>query len=166
MSEECAELIEVAEGPTICSPEIQEGRHPVAVQEEAGYSYKVHVDISYDQGMKAIKRFLVEQGLEVVMEIDAQKMLDESPGVGSRPYTILGVCDSKMIQKALEIDRDAGLLLPCNLVVYEESGGTILEAVDTIKHFAMSGHKSLQELGRDIKERLQTAIDRAASSSV
>lgn len=164
MSEECRDLIEVAEGPTVCSPvETKTGHLPTAVQQEAAYGYKVRIDIPYEQALSAVKRSLSNQGLDTVIELDIQDTLTKKLDLQFRPYTVLGVYDPNVLRRAIEIESDSGLLFPCNVVVYEETGGTIIEAIDTIEHFAMSRRRELHDLAREIKIRLQNAIDHVAS---
>ena len=162
MSEECAELIEVAEGPSVCKHAREPETHRTAVQLDSVYGYKVRVDQPYEVTLSGVRKSLGLEGLEILLELD----LSGAPhGVSSsgRPYTMMLLTVPDPASRVIEIDPDAGLLVPIGMVVYEESGGTIIEAEDTVERFAVSGRRNLQELAREIKLRIQDAVDHVAS---
>lgn len=161
MAEECKEIIEVAEGPSVCAH--PESEHPHATQQEAAYGIKVWIERPYDEVLQSTRKAIVHEGFGVVTEIDVRKLLQEKLGLAFPSYAILGVCNPKWAHQALELDRDIGLLLPCNVIVYEQSNGTIVEAADPIALMALAGGKDLQHLARTVKHALQTVINHVAS---
>ena len=163
MSDECREIIEVAEGPSVCAPSEQEHHHQVAAQQEAAYGIKVWIEKPYDQVLQSTKRALAHEGFGVVTEIDVRKLFQEKLAIAYPSYCILGVCNPEWAKKALDLDRDIGLLLPCNVIVYEQSNGTIVEAIDPIAMMALAGGRELQDLARTVKHSLQTVINHVAS---
>ena len=162
MDKECTDIIEVAEGPTVCAPP---GHHPTAVREESGYGMKVWVQQPYAEVLSATRRVLDEEGLEVLTEIDVRRILAEKLGAQFIHYTILGACSPAWMHQALETDIDVGLLLPCNIVIYEHEDGTIIEAVDPIALLAIAGGRELTDLARVIKAKLQDVVDHVSLGS-
>lgn len=163
MSDECREIIEVAEGPSVCAPSEQEHHHHVAAQQEAAYGIKVWIEKPYDQVLESTKRALAHEGFGVVTEIDVRKLFQEKLAIAYPSYCILGVCNPRWAHQALDLDMDIGLLLPCNVIVYEQSNGTIVEAVDPIAMLALAGGQKLQDLARTVKHSLQNVINHVAS---
>ena len=161
MAEECREIIEVAEGPSVCAP--AKGERAVAVQQEAAYGIKVWIEKPYDQVLQSTRKALAHEGFGIVTEIDVRKLFREKLGIAYPSYHILGVCNPEWARKALDLDRDIGLLLPCNVIVYEQSNGAIVEAIDPIALMALAGGEDLQHLARTVKHSLQTVINHVAS---
>lgn len=164
MPDECKEIFEVAEGPSVCAPVEEERALPsVAVQQEAAYGIKVWIQKPYDEVLQSTRKALAHEGFGVVTEIDVRKLFQEKLGIAFPRYQILGVCNPEWAHQALDLDKDIGLLLPCNVVVYEQSNGTVVEAMDPIAMMALAGGDELQRLARTVKHSLQTVINHVAS---
>jgi uncharacterized protein (DUF302 family) len=106
------------------------------------------------------KAALKEQGFGVLCEIDVQKTMKEKRGIDFRPYVILGVCNPPLAEEALAAELDLGLLLPCNVVVYEIPSGSVVEAMDPEPVLGVIGNPALAKISREVKARLQSALDR------
>jgi uncharacterized protein (DUF302 family) len=159
----CEEIIETAEGPSVCAPT---GHRPAAAfQEASAYSIKVWIEKPYDDVLAATRRVLIDLRCPVICETDIHDLMQRDLGVEYRRYTTLGVARPEWIHQALELDRDIGLLLPLNLAVYEDRDGAVIEAVDPMAEFALAGD-NLQGVAREAKQVLQDVIDRVAASFV
>ncbi|HEY8743456.1 MAG TPA: DUF302 domain-containing protein, partial [Chloroflexota bacterium] len=88
------------------------------------YSFGTSVPRSYAVAVEQTRAALKEQGFGVLTEIDVQKTLHEKLGEDFRPYVILGACNPPLAHKALQAELGIGLLLPCNVVVYDNGDGT------------------------------------------
>lgn len=164
MEKECAEVVEVAEGPSICASEQKPTeRHAAAVRQESAYGIKVWVEMPFDDVLAAARRALDEEGFRVVSDLDVRELFEGDLGVRYPEYRILGVVHPELSQQALDLDRDAGLLIPLNLVVYEQHEGSTIEAVDPIALFSLAGNSDLDDLARTIKARLQDVVDHVAA---
>jgi len=168
MEEEPCEIVEIAEGPSVPAPPEEQPaeRHAAAVLRECAYGIKVWVEKPYEEALDATKRALAEEGFDVVTQIDVRQLLHEKLGAERPHYTILGVLNLQSAREALELDRDIGLLLPFNLVIYEQTGGTIVEAIDPIAHLAIADSADLEDLARAIRQKLQDVIDHVAAGLV
>jgi hypothetical protein len=88
------------------------------------------------------------------------------PGVSrgkGRPYIILGACNPPFAEQALHAELDLGLLLPCNVVVYEQNGGSVVEAMDPLPVLGMVDNPALEPIAKEVRQRLETAIDNVAA---
>jgi len=99
-------------------------------------------------------------GFGVLTEIDVQATLKKKLDVDFRRYRILGACNPPFAHKALQHSLDVGMLLPCNVIVYEtDDGKTIVSAVDPMQTMAAQGDEALSPLAAAVQEKLQKVVD-------
>jgi uncharacterized protein (DUF302 family) len=102
---------------------------------------------------------LKSEGFGVLTEIDIQSTLRQKLGVDFRRYKILGACNPPFAHEALQAELEIGLMLPCNVVVYEgDDGHAVVLAVDPTKTMAGTGNAKLAELAEAVKEGLSRAL--------
>lgn len=130
------------------------------MSETRSYGFGVTVGLPYAQAVEATKAALKEEGFGVLSEIDVRATLKEKRGVDFRPYVILGACNPPLAERALAAELDIGLLLPCNVIVYETDGGSVIQAMDPERALDIAGNQSLQPIAGEAKARLRAAIDR------
>ncbi len=119
--------------------------------------------ITYDQALARVPEALKSEGFGVLTEIDMQATLKQKLGVDFRRYKIIGACNPPLAHEALQADLEVGLMLPCNVVVYEgDDSFAVVLAVDPTKTMAQSGDKKLVELAGKVKEKLSRALARLA----
>jgi len=114
------------------------------------YGMSVHTSLSLDEAEDQIRAALDDEGFGILTEIDVAATLQAKLGVQRRPYKILGACNPALAQQALEADESIGLLLPCNVVVYEDEDGTVISAIEPLM---------MAELSPAVKEVADTAHD-------
>ena len=93
-----------------------------------------------------------------------QATLREKLGVEREPYLILGACNPPLAYAALEAEPALGVLLPCNVVVYQQQGQTHIAAVDAEQMLSIVGNEQLSGTASEVKRRLSDVVDRAARS--
>jgi uncharacterized protein (DUF302 family) len=163
--EQCAEIIEVGEGPSVCSPSEQSGEgRAEAVQEVLGYGMKIRVQKPYEDALIATKHALEKEGFGVIFETNVREMFQEKLGVQFPHYTLLGVCKADIAHQALTIDPDLGVLLPCTVAVYELAGGVVVESIDPIAQLSLAGGTEFHSLAAGVKQKLRAVIDHVASA--
>ena len=96
--------------------------------QETTYALKVAVPLSYSAAVQRTIEALKAQGFGVLTTIDVQRTLKEKLDRTFREYVILGACNPPLAHRALESELDIGLLLPCNVIVYETGPGTSVVA--------------------------------------
>jgi uncharacterized protein (DUF302 family) len=131
------------------------------------YGIRTTVELPFDQAVQAAKDALQEQGFGVLSEIDMQAKLKEKVGADIGRYLILGACNPPLAHKAVQAEPEIGLLLPCNVIVYENaSGQTVVSAVDPEGMMMVVGdNPNVAEVGRDAKQRLTAAIDKLRATA-
>jgi len=163
MEKECRNIIEIAEGPTVCGDEF-ESDGKISTECKA-CSAKTWVRLPFEEALSDTRGALLDQGFGIICELDMQRMFKEKLGADSSPYTVLGVCMPDQFHQALEQEKDFGLLIPCNVVVYEQGDGSIIETVDPVSLLSvMDGHK-LESIAQEIKQRLKSVVARVAGKA-
>jgi uncharacterized protein (DUF302 family) len=124
------------------------------------YGFGTTVTLPYADAVEKTKAALKAEGFGVLCEIDVQKTMKEKRGIDFRPYVILGACNPPLAEKALAAELDLGLLLPCNVVVYEAEGGSVVAAMDPEPVLKVVGNPALEPIAREVKQRLARALQR------
>ena len=119
----------------------------------------VRLNIPYAQVMEQTIAALKTQGFGVLTEIDVQATLKKKLDVDFRRYTILGACNPPLAHRALSASLDVGLLLPCNVVVYEDDGGSVVAAQDPITMMQVIDTPNLVTVAQEACTRLAQAFD-------
>lgn len=125
------------------------------------YGYTVHVAEAFTpQLVERVRTALREQGFGVLTEIDIQQTLREKLGEELEPYLILGACNPPLAHHALRVDRQIGLLLPCNVVIRADGAdATVVEALDPQTIVQVAGRRELKATADEAAGRLRTALD-------
>jgi uncharacterized protein (DUF302 family) len=126
------------------------------------YAIRRKLQLPYDRAVARAKDALKEQGFGVLSEIDLKDKLKEKLGVDFKRYVILGACNAPLAYKALLAEPEIGLLLPCNVIVYEvDEGWSVVAAFDPRTMADVVGDSPMiGEVARDARERLERAIAR------
>ncbi len=124
------------------------------------YGFKANLDAPPEEAEARLRDALAEEGFGVLTEIDVRATFREKLDVDFRPYRILGACSPPLAHQALTAEEDIGLLLPCNVVVYEgeQPGTSVVAALDPVLQLGVSGRDDLGELAHDVRARMQRVI--------
>ena len=128
------------------------------------YGTTVTTDLSFDDAVARTREALQEQGFGVLTEIDVHATLKSKLDQDMEPYLILGACNPQLAHQALEVERDIGLLLPCNVVVRRDGDRTLVQALDPQVMVSLPGRPELQPVADDAGRRLQTALASVGSA--
>ena len=115
--------------------------------------------VSYDTAIYEVTAALKEQGFGVLTEIDVKETLKKKLDVDVRPYAILGACNPPLAHRALSQDPIVGLMLPCNVVVYDNGDGTTtVSAINPMAAIGVVGNPILNEVAQDATDRLNIVM--------
>ena len=130
------------------------------VEQTTRYGMGVTVGLGYDRAVELTKAELANEGFGVLAEIDVAATLKKKLDVDFRPYVILGACNPPLAHRALTAERDIGLLLPCNVIVYADDvpGRSIVAAMDPVEALALTGNEGIRPVAEDVKKRLTRAL--------
>ena len=127
---------------------------------ELAYGFKTTLSATVDQADARVREELKKEGFGILTEIDVRSTLKQKLGVDFRPYRILGACNPPLAHRAMSEEADIGLLLPCNVVVYEgdEAGTAVVAILDPVKQLGIAGRADLGPLAEDVRERMKRVL--------
>ncbi len=118
--------------------------------------YHVELDLPFQQAISKVTEALKNEGFGVLTEIDVKATLKKKLNVDFRRYVILGACNPPLAHRALSADLDVGLLLPCNVVVYEiDEARSLVGLVDPISMLGILPNPELRPVAEEAKVRLE-----------
>ncbi len=126
------------------------------------YGYVRPVKLSFEGAVREAEAALKNEGFGVLCQIDIQGKLKEKLGVDFPKYVILGACNPPLAHHALRQEIHLGLLLPCNVIVYEQAGEVRVGAVDAVKMLSVVGKPEMEEMARQVNDKLRRAVDAVA----
>jgi uncharacterized protein (DUF302 family) len=122
------------------------------------YADFAETDLSFVEAVNRVRDLLRRAGYGVPCEIDVKANLEERLGVEREPYLILGACNPALASEALDIEPNLGVLLPCNVVVYERGGRTRVAAVEPERMLSMVGNEELDPIASRVREDLGRVV--------
>jgi uncharacterized protein (DUF302 family) len=127
---------------------------------DLGISTSLHT--SFEDAVARTRKALAEQGFGVLTEIDVQSTLKAKLGHDMEDYLILGACNPPLAHRAIDANRQIGLLLPCNVVVRtdpDHAGTVLVEAMNPAMLVEVTGEAALRPVSEEVTGKLQAAID-------
>lgn len=123
------------------------------------YVHSTTMDVPYAEAVTAVRQALAEQGFGVLTEIDVKATLHEKLGADMENYTILGACNPVLAQRALDIEREIGALLPCNIVVRQrDEKSSLVHILDPQVMVSLPGRDEVQPIADEAVRRLGAAM--------
>ena len=131
------------------------------IAQRTTYGVGTIVELEYPVAVDRVKQALADEGFGILCDIDVAATLQKKLGAEFRPYVILGACNPPLAHRALTEERDIGLLLPCNVVVYADDvpGRSVIAALDPVSALGLTGRADLRPLAEEVKARLTRALD-------
>ncbi len=126
---------------------------------KTGYGLSRQLSVPYEKALPRVKDALKAEGFGVLTEIDVQETLREKLQADFRRYDIIGACNPPLAHRALQSELQVGLLLPCNVIVYEEDGGCVVAAFDPEAAMGIANNPALNEVAAEAKSRLRRALE-------
>lgn len=139
------------------------------IEQTTRYGIGTTVPMDYARAVENVRSALGAEGFGVLTEIDVAATLKAKLGVDFRPYVILGACNPPLAHRALTAERDIGLLLPCNVIVYADDtpGRSVVAAMDPVEALQLTDREDIRPIAEEVRGRLTrvlAAVERAATS--
>jgi uncharacterized protein (DUF302 family) len=122
------------------------------------YGFSKSVQMEFDAAVEKVAAELQKEGFGVLTTIDVRETLKKKLNVDFKKYKILGACNPPFAHKALLAEEEIGLLLPCNVVVYEKNGGSVVAAFDPMSMSKVMENPAIEPIAAEVKQRLERAI--------
>ncbi len=123
------------------------------------YGYKIQVDLPYAEAVQKMREELKKEGFGVITEIDVKDTLKKKINVDYGNYIILGACNPPFAYQALQVEKDVGLMMPCNVVIYEDKGKTLVSAAMPTALMGLVRNEKLKSTAEQIEQKLKKAVD-------
>ena len=124
------------------------------------YGYQKKTSKSFYEVDEEIREALLKVGFGIISEIDIKKTFKEKLNINYNKYRILGACNPHMANEALKIQPEVGMLMPCNIIFWENKDKTVtLSGVDAEKQLNSTNDNKLIKIGQDVNELIKEAID-------
>ncbi len=122
------------------------------------YGISKTVQLSYEQAIEKVTEELKKEGFGVLTTIDVKDTLKKKIDVEFTKYIILGACNPSFAHQTLIEEKNIGLLLPCNVIVYENGSETVVSAFDPMTISAISENQKIQAIAAQVKQKLERVI--------
>lgn len=129
------------------------------------YGQTIEIALSYEDALPKVKEAFKEQGFGTLTEIDVRATLKEKIDRDIEPYMILGTCNPDLASRALDVEREIGLLLPCNVVVTERDGKTLVQALDPQVMVSVPQRDDLKPIADEAAGRISKALAALAAEA-
>lgn len=122
------------------------------------YGFSKTIDLSYERAIEKVTEELKKEGFGVLTSIDVKDTLKQKIDVDFKKYTILGACNPPIAHRALQEEEELGLLLPCNVIVYEKDGKTKVSIFDPLVMTWIIENDNMKPIATEVQERLQRVL--------
>jgi uncharacterized protein (DUF302 family) len=122
------------------------------------YGFTKEVDMSFEEAVEIVTEELKKEGFGILSKIDVQEKFKEKLGIDFKKYVILGACNPASAHKAILAEENIGLMLPCNILVYEKDDKTTIAVIKPTVAMKMIDNKKLKEVAENIETKLENVI--------
>jgi Uncharacterized conserved protein len=122
------------------------------------YGFSKRTVLSFENAIAKVTEELKKEGFGILTTIDVQETMKKKLDVDFPKYVILGACNPPFAQKALQAEEELGLLLPCNLIVYEKEGKTNVAAFDPMVMTKIVENSAILPIAQEMRTRLERVI--------
>ena len=123
------------------------------------YGYTKQVALSFQEAKEKTVAALAEEGFGILTEIDVKAALKKKLDVEYGEYTILGACNPPFAYQALQAEKEIGLFMPCNVIVYEKDGQAFVSAILPTMTMGAVGNLSLVDIAKTVEGKLKNVIN-------
>jgi len=123
------------------------------------YGFSKTTDYSFEQAIEKVTDELKKEGFGVLTTIDVKDTLKKKIDVDFKKYTILGACNPKLAHSALQVEEELGLLLPCNVIVYEKKDKTVISIFDPRVMTIVIENPEMKPVAEEVKTKLQRVLE-------
>jgi uncharacterized protein (DUF302 family) len=126
---------------------------------QTAFSFSRVVTLGYEEAVAKVKEALKSEGFGVLTEIDVRKTLKEKLNRDFPRYIILGACNPPLAHQVLQAEPEVGVFLPCNVLVYEEGGKTVISAMDPEAIMVIVQNEKVGQVAKQVRQKMEKVLD-------
>jgi len=123
------------------------------------YGFTKEIDASFEETLDKVSNELKKEGFGILTQINVTEKFKEKLGIDFKKYIILGACNPTSAHKAILIEENIGLMLPCNVVIYERQNKTVVSVIKPKVAMKMIGNVELEQIASTIEKKLKRVFD-------
>jgi len=123
------------------------------------YGFKKEISLPFEKAEEVVTEELKKKGFGILTRIDVKEKFKEKLGIEFQDYVILGACSPPHAHKAILAEEDIGLMLPCNVLIYQKEGKTILSIIKPSNAMGMIENGALRQIAQEVEARLKEVFD-------
>ncbi len=123
------------------------------------YGFTKEVNVSFEKAVEAVTEELKKEGFGILTRIDVKEKFKEKLGIDFKNYVILGACNPASAHKAIAAEENIGLMLPCNVIVYEKEEKSVVSIIKPTVAMQMIDNKELTEIAEEVEAKLKSVFD-------
>lgn len=123
------------------------------------YGFSKNINTPYEKAVEKVTDELKKEGFGVLTSIDVKETLKKKIDVDFKKYVILGACNPPLAHKALESEEQLGLLLPCNVIVYENNGGSTVAFFDPMIMTQLIDNEKLKAVAQEVQSKMKRVFE-------
>ncbi len=123
------------------------------------YGFRKEISLPFEKAEDVVTEELKKEGFGILTRIDVREKFKEKLGIEFRNYVILGACNPPYAHEAILAEEDIGLMLPCNVVIYEKEGKTILSIIKPSTAMGMIENEALMHIAQEVESKLKQVFD-------
>ena len=123
------------------------------------YGFSKNLEMPYEQAVEKVSEELKKEGFGVLTSIDVKETLKKKIDVDFKKYIILGACNPPLAYKALQSEEQLGLLLPCNVIVYENNGGSTVSFFDPMVMTQLIENEKLKTVAEEVQTKMKRVYE-------
>lgn len=122
------------------------------------YGFSRTTELSFEKAVETVTEELKKEGFGVLTTIDVKETMKKKLNVDFKKYVILGACNPPFAYRALQVEEQVGLLLPCNVIVYEKDAGSVVAIFDPMVMTDVMENEQMEPIANEVRERLERVI--------
>jgi uncharacterized protein (DUF302 family) len=123
------------------------------------YGFTKELDTGFEQAVRQVTENLEKEGFGVLSTIDVKEKFKQKLGIDFKKYVILGACNPVSAHKAIEAEENIGLMLPCNVIVYEKDNKVVIAAIKPTAAMQMIDNPELNKIAADVETKIKRVIE-------
>ncbi|UCD86153.1 MAG: DUF302 domain-containing protein [Deltaproteobacteria bacterium] len=123
------------------------------------YGFTKEIDRPFEETVDVVTEVLKKEGFGILTTIDVKEKFKEKLGIDFKKYVILGACHPPSAHQAILAEENIGLMLPCNVIVYEKGNKTVVSIIRPMAAMQMIDNEGLKQIAEDVEKKLKNVFD-------